>query len=176
MSNIDCITGRSVIRDRSVHTASSQELAQFQHYQFVDGVLTINRMPITIAPRDTTLTYGQAKEGQGYEVQLYVWCFRGSCQWTIRFPWFHHTTHLATHVECGAADQYKAGRERTEFNWGRFQYELYGQVAMRLSIQGRLLIYARAVNGTPVADTLILFLWIRNPFWIPTWFGQRYLT
>jgi len=40
------------------------DLSAFYNYQFVDGVLTINRMPITITPRDTTLTYGQTINGK----------------------------------------------------------------------------------------------------------------
>ncbi len=58
--------GHSAVTD--LNNPQSLALSELYNYQFVDGVLTINRMPLTVTPKDTTLVFGAAIKGK--EIQF----------------------------------------------------------------------------------------------------------
>ena len=54
--------GASAVTDLS--NPLSLTLSELYNYQFIDGVLTIDRMPIMVTPQDVTLVYGQSINGK----------------------------------------------------------------------------------------------------------------
>lgn len=66
-SNVGLYFRRATSSVTNLSLPESQELANKFNYQFIDGLLTITRMPLTVKPKDTTLVYGAAINGKAIQ-------------------------------------------------------------------------------------------------------------
>lgn len=66
-SNVGLYFRRASSSVTDLSLPASQELANKFNYQFIDGLLTITRMPLTVKPKDTTLVYGASINGNAIQ-------------------------------------------------------------------------------------------------------------
>ena len=143
MSNIGLYYRRAQSSVTDLSIPASQELAQLYNYQFVDGVLTINRMPITIAPRDTTLTYGQAMKGRDMKFNYTFDASAVPVNEQSAFLDSIKTTHLATMSNAVLLINTRQAVNGQNLTEADFNMSFMASGNASVNTQGRLLIHAR---------------------------------